>query len=296
MMLFQENTNGSFLFRFSAFIFLLLSIPASAQVGLVGRRVLIKTDVVNGFHRPFSTVEVERAMTRSFSIGLSYSFGTIPFKAQFGSYNFAAWMKDASDASWNTYLPSYSREDFGKEDYKKLSNYTINTPSFFSNPVVSGRQNIIGLTFNFYDSGVISAPYGNYLQLGFRAGRQSISGSFNVPYYEIIKFDYMTYLDYEGIKKVYFKEVNVNFASINCGLGHHIYLHPRVMLDINYGINVNYTLAPRDLSIFASLISRNNGANLFSKADDYENTTYSIRNTTNNFGLYLNAKLGVLLF
>ena len=292
----QEYPKVYFKFRFSAFIFLLLSIPASAQVGLMGRKVLIKTDIINGFHRPFSTIEVERAMTRSFSIGLSYSFGNLPFKAQFGSYNFAAWMKDASDASWNTYLPDYSRDNFGNEDFKKVSNYTINTPSFFSNPVVSGRQNIVGLMFNFYNSGVISAPYGNYFQLGFRAGRQSISGSFNVPYYEILKVDYKTYLYYEGVRKVKFKEVQVNFASINCGIGHHMILHPRLMLDINYGLNVNYTTSPRDLSIFAALIARDNGANLFTKADDYENTTYSIRNTTNNFGLYFYTKLGILLF
>ena len=280
------------------FILFFSSVVSFAQIGIMGKRVLVKTDIINGLRRPISLVEVEAALSRKFSIALNYSFFDMPMNAQFRSSNFAYWLNYSSQASWDKYLPDYDRSaiTYGSSAYE-IADIVDEQPTFKANPTVTGKQKVFGVLFNFYGGGAISAPNGGYFQLGVKSGKQSISGSVNVPYL-IGDPNYYSNLDYAGMKTVKFKDIEVRFTSLILGGGKHYLLHPRVMLDLNYGtsINVTSTGGNDDISLFSSLVARRNGANIFALANGGSSAIDPIQKTSFNFGLFLNVKLGVLLF
>lgn len=280
------------------FILLISSVFAYAQIGIMGKRVLVKTDIVNGLRRPISLVEVEGALSRKFSIALNYSFFDMPMNAQFKPSNFAYWMNYSSQATWDKYLPGYDRNavTYGSNAYE-IADILDGEATFKANPIVTGKQHVWGVLFNFYGGGAISAPYGGYFQLGVKSGKQSISGSVNVPYL-IGDVNYYSNVYYSGMKSVKFKDVEVRLTSLILGGGKHYLLHPRVMLDLNYGtsINVTSTGGNDDISLFSSLVARKNGANIFALANGGSSAVDPIQKTSFNWGLFLNVKLGVLLF
>jgi hypothetical protein len=279
-------------------ILLFSSVFAFAQIGIMGKRVLVKTDIVNGLRRPISLVEVEGALTRKFSIALNYSFFDMPMNAQFKTSNFAYWMNYSSQATWDKYLPGYDRSPvtYGSSAYE-IADVVDEQASFKANPTITGKQKVFGVLFNFYGGGAISAPNGGYFQLGVKTGKQSISGSVNVPYLTG-DANYYGNLYYSGMKSVKFKDVEVRLTSLILGGGKHYLLHPRVMLDLNYGTSLNITTTGGndDISLFSSLVARRNGANIYALANGGSSAIDPIQKTSFNFGLFLNVKLGVLLF
>ncbi len=269
-----------------------------AQVGLMGKRFLLKTDVVNGIRRPITNIELETALTRSFTLSLSYSITQTPIHGIFKGSNFIYWMDHSSDKTWNEYLPDYNRNDITSNyDINSLITLIKNQASFNPNVRITAKQRVFGLSMNFYHGGAISAPFGSYFQLGFKAGKQIISGSFNAPYIYAFKNDFIYQYFYNGVKRVDFKDVNVSFISLFMGGGKNYLLNSRMMLDLNFGTSLNVT-TPKDDSdnIFSSLIAHKNGANLAAFSDNEKSITISQHTSKVNFGLYLNLKLGILLF
>jgi hypothetical protein len=241
---------------------------------------------------------VEGALSRKFSIALNYSFFETPMNAQFKSSNFAYWMNYSSQATWDNYLPGYDRSPvtYGGSAYE-IADVVDGQTTFKANPSVTGKQHVLGVLFNFYGGGAMSAPYGGYFQVGFKSGKQSLSGSVNVPY---LTGDFNNYgsLYYSGMRSVKFKEVEVRFTSLILGGGKHYLLHPRVMLDLNYGtsINITSTSGNDDISLFSSLVARRNGANIFALANGGSSAIDPIQKSSFNWGLFLNVKVGILLF
>ncbi len=276
----------------------ILTLPSISQVGIMGKRFLLKTDIVNGIRRPITNIELESVVTRSFTIALSYSITQTPIHGIFKGSNFIYWMERATNNKWDQYLPNYDREiiksKFSNYDLAELINHQV---SYQPNVHITAKQRVFGLSMNFYRGGAISAPYGSYFQLGFKAGKQIISGSFNAPYIYAHEYDYSWQLIYDGVRRVNFKDVNVSFFSLFMGGGKNYLLNSRMMLDLNFGTSLNITNSPNSSdNIFSSLIAHKNGANLFAFSNNENSYLTNIKATKLNFGLYLNLKLGILLF
>lgn len=283
-------------FCISTILICLFLHPTSAQVGVMGKRVLLNTDIINGIKRPVSTANIEVALSRSFSLELGYSFGEIPLHAKFHHQYFADWVQSASDETWNHYLPTYSRDIHLKYNInsKISSAYVINT--------ITSKQKIIGGNLKFYSKGIFSAPQGPYNLLGFRAGIQSISGQFDVPYfyYNTSNNNYKI----NGARTIQFADIDLTFASLILGRGKQFLINPRVMLDINCGISCNF-VSTRDFdnnSIFLSVVGQDIGSNVLTfikkatPSSDISPFDLSTDKIYSNTGLFLNVKLGLLLF
>lgn len=256
----------------------------------MGRRFVVNTDIINGLKRPISTVGFEAALSRNFSLELDYSFSENPVYAKYRNRFFTNWIRSASNETWNYYLPNYFRDSELKYNSDNLisSSYSIST--------ITSKQKLWGGIMKIYSSSIFSAPNGRYYQFGFRAGKQSLSGHFNVPYYVYSSY-YSSFIK-SGERTINFKDVELNFVSLIFGRGRQFHIHPRVMLDVNYGASgniigvVNYS----ENSIFASLVSPKLGSNLIAFLNGADASDYSTEKIHSNMSLFLNVKLGILLF
>jgi len=285
-------------FFFLVLLINVLTLPAFSQVGIMGKRFILKTDIVNGIRRPISNIELESTLSRKFSVSLSYSITKTPINGIFKGSNFINWMESASDNTWNNYLPGYERDHL-LDDFTEyeLVDLIRDEKSFNSNVHITTNQKLIGLSLNFYNGGAISAPFGSYFQMGFKAGKQYLSGYFNVPYLITDPSSYYNNLAYYGTKRVTFDKVEVRLISLFMGGGRNYLLHPRLLLDINYGatINITQSLNPSNI-IFSSIVAHKNGANLVAFSDREASSGKEATSTPMNIGLYFNVKLGILLF
>lgn len=278
-------------YRFAVFLFLLFIQPAISQVGCMGKRFIIKTDIVNGIKRPISSIGLEAAYSRNVSVEINYTFSETIAQAEYHSKCFASWVRSASDQTWNSFLPGYTRtNEFKSKIYDLISNdYSLSG--------IKSRQKLWGGIVKIYSNSILSAPYGKYYQFGFRTGKQLLSGQFNVPYY--IYSPYYSSFIKNGERVLNFKSVEVNFFSLTFGRGRQFLLHPRIMLDINCGMNANFTYTSNfsQNSIFCSIVGERNGSTLLSflrgTGTTYE---YSRKSVHSNASLFLNMKLGFLLF
>lgn len=279
-------------------LFSIVSHTAHSQVGIMGKRFLLKTDIVNGIRRPITSIELETAVNRKLAISLSYSITKTPINGIFKGSNFINWMEVASSKTWNKYLPDYEREQLLDD----ISNYELidfirDKKTFNSNVHITTNQRLFGISLNFYNGGAISAPFGKYFQMGFKAGKQYLSGYFNVPYLTTDPSSSFKNLTYNGVKRVTFNQVGVRLISLFMGGGRNHLLHPRIMLDINYGATINITqpLNSNDI-IFSSMVAHKNGANLLAHSDRESRSSVNAASTPMNIGLYFNVKFGILLF
>lgn len=285
-----------FLLLINTFVF-----QAFSQVGIMGKRTLLKTDIVNGIRRPISNIELETAVTRNYSVSLSYSYLQTSLKGIYKGSYFTDWLLYTSDANWEKYLPNYNRSGISYgSNVDKLFNSIDSENSYNSKINIFVKQRLVGLSMNFFKGGAISAPYGKYFQLGFKTGIQYISGFFDVPYITTEEQidSWKPYLNYTGEKRrLEFNDVGVRLISYFIGGGQNFLLNRRLMLDINYGtvINITHPLNSDDF-MFSSIVAHKNGVNLFAFSDRMSGNGESPFGPTLNIGLYFNVKLGVLLF
>jgi hypothetical protein len=295
---------------FGLFTAIILSVGnsnyADAQVGVMGKRVLVKTDVINGIQRPITGLEVEYAVSRNFSISASYSFLTVPMKSKFRSENYFEWMSRSSVEGWNKYVGAeYEKINLLTSSYYSDLSKVIDNSVFKPEQSIKSANKYFGLSLNFYNGGALSSPIGKYLQMGFKYGSLNLSGNARIPILTntgYLNSYYGEDIKYVSSQRIVFKDIKAKFLSLFMGGGKQYLITPWFMIDITGGACLNVTGfgSNRDHTLFTSMVAGSAGANLISFAPSntgniYDNYT-RMNNTVMNLGLYFNIKAGFLIF
>jgi len=116
------------------------------NTGFLGKRVLLKTDAINGLQIGFNNLDVEVTVGRRFSV--IASFRHIYFEDYFGGYELLTgeFQEDPSNRNWKVY-----------NEYRTLKNGV--TQGFMGS--LSGR---------FYFNKIVPAPLGFYTEFGIGYG------------------------------------------------------------------------------------------------------------------------------
>lgn len=280
--------------------FPLFSINAIAQTGLIGKRLLIKTDVINGLNIPFSEIEADYAISRKvvFSLGFS-SILKSPVWSTFNADDFVYWTQNVSPEYWNDLMghlePLYVVESSNKY-------YFLNGLKKFDEESFKGkikaRNNMVDFAIKFFRGDALSAPFGGYTELGFNYGNVILSGSFDMPVVDKITKvggdDVYTFRSHH----VELDKIKIDFMRFYAGGGKQFFLNKRWMMDINGGVGLNLTGTRGDKienlnkSVFSSLIAPNIGNNVVSKVIRSDKELYNQMNV----GLFFKVKIGYLLY
>jgi len=149
------------LFEFSGF---------SQNTGFLGKRVIVKTDIVNGLQLGFSNIDIEATVSRRMSVNASFRY--INYKDLFGGYQVKTgeFQQDPTNRNWKVF-----------DEFRTLSDGTT-------------QGWIVSIGTRYYFNNIVPAPLGLYTEINLGYGQLEFSDySVSFRYVNVDPFEPFTY-------------------------------------------------------------------------------------------------------
>ncbi|GAL86488.1 hypothetical protein MYP_3717 [Sporocytophaga myxococcoides] len=259
-------------------LLILLAAPAFSQnTGFGGKRVLIKTDLLNGVRSPLFSASAELLITRRFTLTGGYRITS-------GKYN-----------------QIYFYDEYHSQDYYYYSDYSQN--KLKDKADIDSR--VWSIEARLYKGGVIPAPKGFFYYGTYTNGNVDVKGN----YYESLTSKINTSSSSNKDNNLYYtyEAKNIKTWGLEGGLGYQSFINKYVTLGFKLGLN--YTSFNYDNNWDPKVLSgvaKTYGPNLLRLApldlDDTDHPVASLLRSSGDsvykgsVGLNFYLQLGILLF
>jgi len=280
---------------------IVFSIVSEAQVGFLGKRLVVKTNALSGILKPFRGIEVEYVLRRNLTVSLGYNTNSTetnfnlkdiqPLNSSVGYFI------DLNNGNYNSNYYDMSIMLF-ETNYGNVSGNNV-LPGYKSsvqNSRIVNKLKSFDLNFRLYSNSYLSSPHGFYSQYGISIGKQTISGGIFYPNDFLIysnAADRFYSEDYEKYNKT---ETFVNFQY---GLGYQFVIARWVTLDFNinggasFRGDVNNAGTTKYASSNLDFVSKE-----YPKSTRLGNLVWDELESSNQAGFFVSGfvKLGILIF
>lgn len=236
---------------------LLPSLSVAQTTGYLGRKLLVKTDAVNGLNKPFKSLELEWVLTRRFSLSavaelIDYRVGRYGYKIPTGTLR----PRDAND---------------------KIREITLLTSG-------TTKGNSVALSARFYFDRIMPAPVGYYSDCAIGFGKATFTDfSFSYKYRKVGYGSPLLHLERQPVSGL---SGSANFITIEFpSFGRQWIIKRLLVLDARVSLISQYFSIPTE---FTSALEHN----YFLRS----NTTLSAAYQGWSVGPAAHLKLGLLLF
>jgi hypothetical protein len=217
--------------KFFLFItcFITFSANLEAQVGFLGKRVVVKTNALSGVQKPLRGLEIEFVVKRNLTISVGYSANSNSSNINFSDVvKLGDWLQYQQYMQFENLIQSY--------DYNTIQPGYLT--SLNDGKIINSKK-AFDINFRLYTNSYQSAPQGFYSQYGLSIGKQTISGGIYYPN-DVIDFGYGTAnvkyysQDYEKYLKT------ENFTNFYFGYGFQQVFAKWVTIDFNLNGGIRF--------------------------------------------------------
>jgi hypothetical protein len=243
--------------------------------GSNGKRVILKTDIINGLRSPLISLSAEYIINKNFSLTLG------------GRYSKGKYNQIYEPAEYTDYNPQIEN--------KLKDKATIDAREVF----IEGR---------FYTSKKKTTPIGSFIFTKLRYGRANVIGNYYKSLNENVGRAY--YMPSISDNPYYtYTAKNINFCTIEAGYGLQTVINKRFILGLSLGVgktffNINKKYEDKELSGVAKTFGPN-FIRIYPQSSNKKSDTpdptivekeKSKEYNTGNWGTVLYVQIGILLF
>lgn len=253
-----------------------VSVANGQNTGFGGKRVLFKTDVLNGLRSPLVNATAEVIIARNFTFSVGY-------RATKGEYNQIYFSQE--------YASGYS--DYESNKLNKKAEINART---------------IMLEARLYSSGVVAAPRGSFFYAAYNYGKVDVTGNyFSSLLVDNSNNNYSSYNSRNNDLFFTYEAEKVLAIGVEAGYGYQSFLAKNVTLGFKIGLNKTFFNADgkyegKELSGVAKTYGSNffrlspSGIDLFPTPYDDDGNEDDQNYYKGSLGVAFYLQLGILLF